>query len=698
MSIINNLTATWNDSTALFYGYEMNFTDGFAGPPVGNSLSRFMSLKSNGTEKFGVDASGNIYANTIVSSANVINALTYCVGNGSADDRANFQTAVNAAAGKTLWVPAAQYLFKYNGTYNAAVATNNPIIYIPNNTTILFDTEAVILSQGAPVSINGCPFAVFRNVDQSAVNINSNITIIGGQFKVQNNSYGGSCFFGFRYTTRVFIRSVQLLETQGSVRCCFEHCSHSSISDYYVGYSTGFVKVQQPNQLLSIWDYEDGLRIGSGCDSFVVDDFDINSGDDSIALNNEPTSHVGTSGNDITNIVIGNGITTSQRGQSVRLFQESTMTDGVHKNISVCNLVCNPTSVLDGIAVQDQSNRHAIGNVTFDNVYVSGANVVQNAWNFNNVDTATISNCTAFNPGRAGFNVTNCYRVRIINPSVSASRTATYKQISINSASASCAVIGGSLLNSADAAMEVSGSIGMTVISGVMIDTPVGNGITITGSSVYTAINGCTFNGIAAGQFCVSENSGCDYTIYEANNMENIIAARRIDYSAHGANSRYMDPQQNGWFSNTLGTLSAVTAGSIVAGLGNGLTMGAPTGGDKGVGTINLAADIYKNNTAYTNPKWALKHYFRGTVDKTGAYAPSFDYKGLVPLPQLEVLMSKELELPLMLENPDGGLFERGDMLLASLEEAYIYIVQLHNRVSKLEEQNDGKNKTLAFN
>ena len=40
-----------------------------------------------------------------------------------------------------------------------------------------------------------------------------------------------------------------------------------------------------------------------------------------------------------------------------------------------------------------------------------------------------------------------------------------------------------------------------------------------------------------------------------------------------------------------------------------GLVLGAATGGQKGLGSINLAADIYKNNTAFTNPDYVFRRW-----------------------------------------------------------------------------------------
>lgn len=117
----------------------------------------------------------------------------------------------------------------------------------------------------------------------------------------------------------------------------------------------------------------------------------------------------------------------------------------------------------------------------------------------------------------------------------------------------------------------------------------------------------------------------------------------------------------------------------------NGFLVGNPTGGDKGTGSINVAADIYKNNTAYTNPKWALQHYFTGTADHAGPYEMPKWYRGLMPLDAHRAFVQRHFDLPLMLEEQGAGMFRRGDLLLASVEEAYLYIYQLNDRIKALE-------------
>jgi hypothetical protein len=119
-------------------------------------------------------------------------------------------------------------------------------------------------------------------------------------------------------------------------------------------------------------------------------------------------------------------------------------------------------------------------------------------------------------------------------------------------------------------------------------------------------------------------------------------------------------------------------------GAGGGFVMGAPTGGSKGAGTINVAGDIYKNNTAYTNPKWALQRFFTGTADASGPYEVPAWYEGLRSLEEHRAFVSQHYDLPLMLQEQGAGMFRRGDLLLASVEEAYLYIYQLSDRLAAL--------------
>jgi len=119
-----------------------------------------------------------------------------------------------------------------------------------------------------------------------------------------------------------------------------------------------------------------------------------------------------------------------------------------------------------------------------------------------------------------------------------------------------------------------------------------------------------------------------------------------------------------------------------------GLVVGAATSGDKGVGTINIASDIYKNNTAYTNPDYAFEHYFRGAIDIFKNNPGVEGYEGLLPLDKLRAYVKEHLRLPRI--SGATGIFDRADRVLERLEEAYLYIFELSDRITALENKLNG--------
>lgn len=137
-------------------------------------------------------------------------------------------------------------------------------------------------------------------------------------------------------------------------------------------------------------------------------------------------------------------------------------------------------------------------------------------------------------------------------------------------------------------------------------------------------------------------------------------------------------------------TIMAVPTGTVGVKLFGGLQMGAPTGGDKGAGTINVASDIYKNNTAYANPDYVFEHWATGAIDRFSANEGASAYAGLQPLSDVEMTARTSLVLPRIAEWRAGktgsmGMFGGSDALLASLEEAYLYLFQHEARLTALE-------------
>jgi hypothetical protein len=117
----------------------------------------------------------------------------------------------------------------------------------------------------------------------------------------------------------------------------------------------------------------------------------------------------------------------------------------------------------------------------------------------------------------------------------------------------------------------------------------------------------------------------------------------------------------------------------------NGLQVGSPTGGDKGAGTINAAADIYKNNTAYTNPDYVLEHYYTGKIEKFAQNEGADTYPGLMPLGELETYLRENHHLPRVPRDDGAGIFARADFVLEKLEELFLHVIALEKRLSQLE-------------
>ncbi len=115
----------------------------------------------------------------------------------------------------------------------------------------------------------------------------------------------------------------------------------------------------------------------------------------------------------------------------------------------------------------------------------------------------------------------------------------------------------------------------------------------------------------------------------------------------------------------------------------NGIQVGSPTGGDKGAGTINISGDIYKNNTAYTNPDYVFEKYFTGNIIKFASNPGAATYTGLKPLDEVKQFTEEQNELPLIASG-QGGLFGKGDSLLASVEESYLYLFDHEARIKDL--------------
>jgi len=114
----------------------------------------------------------------------------------------------------------------------------------------------------------------------------------------------------------------------------------------------------------------------------------------------------------------------------------------------------------------------------------------------------------------------------------------------------------------------------------------------------------------------------------------------------------------------------------------SGLTVGAPTGGDKGVGKINVAGDIYKNNTAYNNPDYVFETAYEGTPR-----SPAPEGYRIRPLAEVEQFTKEHLHLP-GISREASGMFARGDMLLEKVEELFLHAFDQQRQLRSLAAEN----------
>ena len=134
---------------------------------------------------------------------------------------------------------------------------------------------------------------------------------------------------------------------------------------------------------------------------------------------------------------------------------------------------------------------------------------------------------------------------------------------------------------------------------------------------------------------------------------------------------------------NSAGVLRFINPGVVRASIGLGLQVGTPTGGDKGAGTANFAADIYKNNSAYTNPDFVFEHWATGRIEQFANSPGANDYHGLPTLAEVELFIRDKFRLPYIPDTPMGA-FERSDYALRAIEELYLYLIDHDNRLQKL--------------
>jgi hypothetical protein len=167
----------------------------------------------------------------------------------------------------------------------------------------------------------------------------------------------------------------------------------------------------------------------------------------------------------------------------------------------------------------------------------------------------------------------------------------------------------------------------------------------------------------------------------------NAIQLQSVGDSNHNiqyASSPYDGPQYTGWTGHMFRTISGGVTVRMTIG-NDGVVIGAPTGGAKGAGTLNIQGDIYKNNTAYTNPDYVLEHYYTGKIEKFAANEGASTYPGVMALSDLETYLVEHHHLPRVPRSEGAGIFERSDFVLEKLEELFLHCIELEKRLKTLE-------------
>jgi hypothetical protein len=170
------------------------------------------------------------------------------------------------------------------------------------------------------------------------------------------------------------------------------------------------------------------------------------------------------------------------------------------------------------------------------------------------------------------------------------------------------------------------------------------------------------------------ENNGNAYINFLVPNVEErgILLGEAAD-AAHGGVIYGGSPRVM-----TLRTGGNVTRVTVY----EGVQVGSPTGGDKGAGTINTAADIYKNNSAYTNPDYALEMWRDGQIKQFADNPGAATYHRLT-LGEIKAHIVNNLRLPGFSDQPTG-IFERGDLVLEKLEEIFTHLIEMDERLEAI--------------
>jgi len=128
-----------------------------------------------------------------------------------------------------------------------------------------------------------------------------------------------------------------------------------------------------------------------------------------------------------------------------------------------------------------------------------------------------------------------------------------------------------------------------------------------------------------------------------------------------------------------------------------GLTVGVPTGGQKGNGTINVRTNIYRQNSTYNHPDYVFEEHFIGPGEGPSRrpHEPRGDdgeddegwyYPGRRTLAQVKAHIAVHHQMPNIRGGP-MGIFDRTDVLLEMLEEGVLYDIEHNEAIEALQQR-----------
>lgn len=236
----------------------------------------------------------------------------------------------------------------------------------------------------------------------------------------------------------------------------------------------------------------------------------------------------------------------------------------------------------------------------------------------------------------------------------------------------------------------VAGVTRMTLTQAGLLTVAAGIGVTIGGIAV--AAGGISFGSAPATTGTIKLPNTDVISWRNAANSADIsaLSVNASDWIILGNNSSVATAIDSG--STIVMRQGANTRLTINA--SGGLDVGAATGGPLGAGTVNVATNVYKNGAAYTNPDFLFELWATGSVTKHANEAWQHYSRLIGPrilsLSEVREYVHTNWRFPFIEDKPtgvftDGNTLGRDDTALALLEQTYIHLFSLDERINRLE-------------